>query len=317
MIKLKELLNESLSEAQKVNPTSKKFLKGMKKIKVKGLGGWMPGVDYVYVDGNTYYFVDSEGDHMELRNISTIKKLHKLHGNELGESVHEANNLIESKLNEAIGIVTLLAATTSVILGVWTLLQTFSALLYIRHRHDRKDADTRYADLMAWWEPKKLYSTWKLVKSDKQVAKIVTRLKDDMDIKNFLKNPKQQGWQKMLNGKLSSSEKTHLQKIYKKHFADKMNESVNEANDTYFKAAYEAAQYAREMAEKKGYEIDEDDWQTQIGMGGKYNRLRPGVGKTHSFTVGLTKNGKPQRKALNISLYGMDSGSYELTYYIN
>lgn len=178
MIKLKELLNESLSEAQKVNPTSKKFLKGMKKIKVKGLGGWMPGVDYVYVDGNTYYFVDSEGDHMELRNTSTIKQLHKLHGNELGESVHEAN-------------------------------------------------------------------------------------------------------------------------------------------DTYFKAAYEAAQYAREMAEKKGYEIDEDDWRTQIGMGGKHNRLRPGVGKTHSFTVGLTKNGKPQRKALNISLYGMDSGSYELTYYIN
>ena len=96
-----------------------------------------------------------------------------------------------------------------------------------------------------------------------------------------------------------------------------MNESVNEANDTYFKAAYEAAEYAREMAEKKGYEIDEDDWRTQIGMGGKHNRLRPGVGKTHSFTVGLTKNGKPQRKALNISLYGMDSGSYELTYYIN
>ena len=96
-----------------------------------------------------------------------------------------------------------------------------------------------------------------------------------------------------------------------------MNESVNEANDTYFKAAYEAAQYAREMAEKKGYEIDEEDWQSQIGFGGKHGRLRPGVGKTHSFTVGLTKNGKPQRKALNISLYGMDSGSYELTYYIN
>ena len=96
-----------------------------------------------------------------------------------------------------------------------------------------------------------------------------------------------------------------------------MNESVNEANDTYFKSASEAVEYAREMAEKKGYEIDEDDWQTQIGMGGKHNRLRPGVGKTHSFTVGLTKNGKPQRKALNISLYGMESGNYELTYYIN
>ena len=91
---------------------------------------------------------------------------------------------------------------------------------------------------------------------------------------------------------------------------------LNEADD-YYKTASAAADAAREMAEKKGYEIDEDDWQTQIGMGGKHNRLRPGVGKTHSFTVGLTKNGKPQRKALNISLYGMDSGSYELTYYIN
>ncbi len=102
--------------------------------------------------------------------------------------------------------------------------------------------------------------------------------------------------------------------------ANRLNEiikSVNESKGTYFRAAYEAAEYARSMAEKKGYEIDEDDWQTQIGFGGKHNRLRPGIGKTHSFTVGLTKNGKPQRKALNISLYGMESGNYELTTYIN
>lgn len=96
----------------------------------------------------------------------------------------------------------------------------------------------------------------------------------------------------------------------------KLKELLNESKNTYFKAAYEAAEYAREMAEKKGYEIDEDDWQTQIAMGGKHNRLRPGVGKTHSFTVGLTKNGKPQRKMLHISLYGMERG-YELTHYIN
>ena len=90
-----------------------------------------------------------------------------------------------------------------------------------------------------------------------------------------------------------------------------------EGNNDYFKTAGEAAESARSMAEKKGYEIDEDDWQTQIGFGGKHNRLRPGVGKTHSFTVGLIKNGKPQRKALSISLYGMESGNYELTTYIN
>ena len=52
-------------------------------------------------------------------------------------------------------------------------------------------------------------------------------------------------------------------------------------------------------------------------MGGKYNRLRPGVGKTHSFQIGLLKKGKPQRKGSSISLYGMDSGKFELTYYIN
>jgi len=171
-------INESVNEAQKVNSTSKKFLKGMKKIKVKGLGGYMPGVDYVYVDGNKYYFVDFEGDHMELKNTNTIKQLHKLHGSSLGES-------------------------------------------------------------------------------------------------------------------------------------------VNESKGTYFRTASEAADYARSMAEKKGYEIDEDDWHSQIALGGKYNRLRPGVGKTHSFIVQLLKNGKPQRKALSISLYGMGSGNYELTTYIN
>ena len=88
-------------------------------------------------------------------------------------------------------------------------------------------------------------------------------------------------------------------------------------NDTYFKTAGEAVGFAKTKAEKKGFEIDEDDWNTQITHGGRYSRLRPSVGKTHSFTVGLHKNGKPQRKGLSISLFGMDSGNYELTYYIN
>ena len=83
------VMESKVNEAQKINPTSMKFLKGMKKIKVKGLGGYMPGVDYVYVDGDKYYFVDSEGDHMELKNTNTIKQLHKLHGKSLGESVNE------------------------------------------------------------------------------------------------------------------------------------------------------------------------------------------------------------------------------------
>ena len=97
----------------------------------------------------------------------------------------------------------------------------------------------------------------------------------------------------------------------------KINSKIDEANDTYFKSFTQAVEYARKVTEKRGFTIDEDDWQTQIAFGGKYTRSRPSKGKTNSFTVGLLKNGKPQRKSLQISVFGMDSGSYELTQYIN
>ena len=93
--------------------------------------------------------------------------------------------------------------------------------------------------------------------------------------------------------------------------------TVNEANDTYFNSFTDAVSYARKAAEKRGFEINEDDWQTQIALGGKYSRSRPSVGKTNTFNVGLLKGGKPQRKNLNISVYGMESGKFELTHYIN
>jgi hypothetical protein len=97
----------------------------------------------------------------------------------------------------------------------------------------------------------------------------------------------------------------------------KINSKIDEANDTYFKSFTQAVEYARKATEKRGFTIDEDDWQTQIAFGGKYTRSRPSKGKTNSFTVGLLKNGKPQRKSLQISVFGMDSGSYELTHYVN
>ena len=97
----------------------------------------------------------------------------------------------------------------------------------------------------------------------------------------------------------------------------KINKKIDEANDTYFKSFTDAVEFARKATEKRGFTIDEDDWQSQIAFGGKYSRSRPSKGKTNSFTVGLLKKGKPQRKSLQISVFGMDSGSYELTHYIN
>jgi hypothetical protein len=75
MIKLTNILNEAVA-----NPATKKFLKGMQSIKVNGLGGYMPGVKNVYWDkkDKKFYFVDFEGDYMEVKNISTLKQLDSL-----------------------------------------------------------------------------------------------------------------------------------------------------------------------------------------------------------------------------------------------
>lgn len=98
-----------------------------------------------------------------------------------------------------------------------------------------------------------------------------------------------------------------------------VRESLKESKEyeTYYNSFTSAAQAAREMVEKRGYTIDEDDWQSQVALNGRYNRARPEVGKTHRFTVGLIKDGKPQRKALTFTVYGMESGKYELTAYVN
>lgn len=99
--------------------------------------------------------------------------------------------------------------------------------------------------------------------------------------------------------------------------ADTIIESLNEAEyPVYHKSFTSAADAAKKYAEKRGFEIDEDDWSTQIGMGGKNVRSRPSEGKTTEFTVGLLKGGKPQRKSLQIQVYGMKNG-YELNAYIN
>lgn len=98
---------------------------------------------------------------------------------------------------------------------------------------------------------------------------------------------------------------------------EKMNpikESVKEAKSdytVYHKSYTSAIEAAREYAEKKGYEINNDDAFTKIGVGPR----KPSPGKTNRFSIELTKDGKPQRKMLHIQVYGMKN-SYELNAYI-
>jgi hypothetical protein len=104
-----------------------------------------------------------------------------------------------------------------------------------------------------------------------------------------------------------------------KKYSKQVESVIKEASDveTYHKTFTSAAEAAEAMVKKRGFEVDTNDWSSQVAMGGKYTRSRPSVGKTNSFTVGLTKGGKPQRKALQFSVYGMASGKFELTAYIN
>jgi hypothetical protein len=82
------------------------------------------------------------------------------------------------------------------------------------------------------------------------------------------------------------------------------NESVNEAKSDYpvYHFTYSAAiNTAKEYAEKKGYEVDDEDSFRKIGMGPR----KPSAGKTNRFSIELTKGGKPQKKLLHIQVYNM------------
>ena len=89
------------------------------------------------------------------------------------------------------------------------------------------------------------------------------------------------------------------------------NEEMGEARkiqqETYFETQAGALESAEEYATNKGYTVN---W-------GSINPEHVAYGQTVSYSVELTKDGTPARKMLQISLYRMESGRYELTNYIN
>lgn len=82
--------------------------------------------------------------------------------------------------------------------------------------------------------------------------------------------------------------------------------------ETYHNTYTSAIRAAKAYAEKKGYEINDDESFRKIGMGPK----KPDEGKTNRFSIELSKDGKVQKKQLHIQVYGMKS-KYELNAYIS
>jgi hypothetical protein len=82
--------------------------------------------------------------------------------------------------------------------------------------------------------------------------------------------------------------------------------------EVYHKDYSTAVQTAIKQAEKRGYEVDMDDWHDKVATGPK----KPSSGKTNSFSVNLMKDGKPSKKKLQMQVYNMDNHKYELNMYI-
>ena len=73
-----------------------------------------------------------------------------------------------------------------------------------------------------------------------------------------------------------------------------------------------AVEEAMSVATKAKYEVDEDSYFHEIATGPR----KPGEGKTNTYKIDLSKNGKIDRKKLQIQIYGKGKHGYELNCYI-
>lgn len=91
-------------------------------------------------------------------------------------------------------------------------------------------------------------------------------------------------------------------------------EQMDEASkyQIYHPSYTSAVQHAVSQVEKQGFKIDMDDYERKVAFGPR----KPSSGKTNSFSITLMdKNGKISKKQLQMQVYGMEGGKYELNMY--
>lgn len=74
---------------------------------------------------------------------------------------------------------------------------------------------------------------------------------------------------------------------------------------------FSAFQTALASAKKQGYEVSDDEEFNKITTSRK-----PNAGQHMDYHIELTKNGVAQKKQLHIQIYKMESGRFELNFYI-
>lgn len=73
----------------------------------------------------------------------------------------------------------------------------------------------------------------------------------------------------------------------------------------------QAIEASKDFAVKNGYEIDPEEYAEKVGLG----PTRPKDGETNRFSMTLTKDGKVQKKMLQIQIAGVRN-KFELNMYI-
>lgn len=115
--------------------------------------------------------------------------------------------ITESELNE--DLLTILATLHVGVaaFSIFSMLMTF-ANHYILNKKDR--------EVKNYLDPRNIKQAWEIYKEDKKLVAIINRLKEDEDIKKFIKSPKRGEWRNLLSTKLKDNEKDMLRKVFQK-----------------------------------------------------------------------------------------------------
>ncbi len=85
------------------------------------------------------------------------------------------------------------------------------------------------------------------------------------------------------------------------------------SSNYYHKSYSDAIQTAMLDVKKRGFEVDQDDYDRQVTFG----KGKPSEGKTAIHSIRLTKNGKAIKKTLEVQVYNRGGNTpYERNHYI-
>lgn len=113
------------------------------------------------------------------------------------------------------------------------------------------------------------------------------------------------GWEMTVGGK-------YVRESVVSKVLDRMSEAKSGGYTINHKTFSSAVQHAEDVVNKRGFEIDPEEWDRKVSMGPR----KPGAGKTNSYTIDLMKNGKDVKQKLQMQVY-YDEGRYELNMYIS